>query len=54
MKALENLTKYFGTNNDAEINKAKAIKSGIETERPDPTEGLDEESIDRQLKELEG
>jgi phage terminase small subunit len=52
IKALENLSKYFGTSNDAEIKKAKAIKSGIEEKTPDPTEGYTEEDIDKRLKEL--
>ncbi len=52
-KALETLSRYVGLSNDAEIDKAKAIKKDEEAYNEDPTAGLSEEEIDVKIKDLQ-
>lgn len=51
-KALESLKKFFGADNAAEIRKAMDIKGAEKQPAIDPTEGLTEEDIDKQLEGL--
>ena len=54
-KSLDFLGSYFGISNKAQVDKARQIKKAEDQQpNPDPTEGMDEESIDKALKELEG
>ncbi len=53
IKSLVELGKYVGINNDAEIEKAKAINKEDKTQPFDPCEGMTEEELDQALDELD-
>jgi len=52
-KALESLVKYVGLNNDAEITRAKEIKSYEQTQEiEDPLAGMTVEEIEEEIKKI--
>jgi|GEM_PF-1941746 len=54
LKALNDLARYVGLFNEAEISKAKEIKKAPEYEsKPDPTEGMSEEDLDSEIGKLQ-
>lgn len=54
IKALENLSKYFGNFTDADIDKARRMKKLDQpTEQHDPTENLSEADVDKLLDEID-
>lgn len=52
IKALENLSKYFGTSTDAEVDKAKKIKETEKQPAVDPTAGMTRDEVQAEIKKL--